>query len=118
MDITESEIQYKHDRHGSQTFAVITPSKSQLMTAVRLMKAKSPALVTFPLGVAKVHPKDQYCKRTGRVVSATKIKMVEGTLDALEMNQHGVNYIVSAGTNTVCFFRRHGSNYVKLDWIF
>ena len=75
---------FKHFRYpGMQcaTFALNLPTKEWLRCIVSLGLSN----VTLCLGVARVHPKDQFCKRTGRQVAIGNMADVPFQLMAVEV---------------------------------
>lgn len=64
-------LQFHHDKHNGYTYAVdVSFNRDDLLETIHRFDKP----VTFMIGNAIVHPNDNYCKATGREVSAGKMK--------------------------------------------
>lgn len=55
------------------------------------------SIINFPFGVTWVHPKDNYCKATGRTRALKNVRTTEFKLDGINLNGGRQHYILSKG---------------------
>lgn len=73
MKMINKDIQFYHNQYEGMTYAVdVSFNRDDLLECIHHFDQE----IAFQVGVSYVHPNDNYCKKTGREVSATKIKPV------------------------------------------
>lgn len=68
-------MQYKHYQLDRRTFAIRPCKLDILEEAIAYFIAGERYPVPFAIGMARVHPRDNFCKKTGREVALSRIKM-------------------------------------------
>lgn len=95
---------YHHNRHlgPKYTIAVEVPAIFQYELALKAFAEGSNATFLLPIGKAKVHPNDNFSKKTGRVVSQGVMKNV---------NMHVVEILVKKEWSRMLVQTENGEAY-------
>lgn len=77
-------IQFHHDQYNGYTYAIdVGFNREDLLETVHHFDQP----IAFKIGMSTLHPNDNYCKATGREVSAGKMKPVMLYLDGIHKHQ-------------------------------
>lgn len=88
-------IQYRHrncDKNFTPaTFAYDIPPAAFFENVF----LKGESIINFPFGVTFVHPKDSYCKATGRLYASRELSIKQFNIDSVKLQNKRVHFVMT-----------------------
>lgn len=117
IEVRPRPVAFRHFVDEGRTFAVPCLFRDELSAAVKKLKNKKTADLKMFVGVARLHPKDAYCKKIGRDTACENISEIVGLLQSSFVNENGTEYIVRVGDAEFRYYRNHGTKQARLQKI-
>jgi hypothetical protein len=89
--MVQNSIQYFHQTNDAWVSPMVTaalevPTKDEILSTSGLQSSPN---ITMKLGISKVHPNDNYNRKTGRKVSSTRLTPIDFILTKIEFDGFG-----------------------------
>ena len=101
--------EYKNGAKNEYTVVIRTPTNEQLKLMVQYLMDHKRGTITIPIGISKVHPKENYIKKIGREESQKKITEAAFELIRIHFNAEDNTLIFKSGSIILTFV-------TKKDW--
>ena len=109
------EVYYRHFQDLGRTYAIEGVSRTDLIHAVNCLKKGIPWAMSLGMGIARLHPKDHFCKKLGRETAAVNMATSPAYLKSVLITERGTFYQLETVNDLVVFYRTHGHKYAKLE---
>jgi hypothetical protein len=89
------EYQYYHCLHSYTVICKVPPKEAFFEHIKKQQEALAPLPMTIEVGLAKLHPEDQFCYKTGREIARNNIRTRQNVMESV-MYRDGAIYVILA----------------------
>jgi hypothetical protein len=89
------EYQHYHCLHSYTVICKVPPKEAFFEHIKKQQEALAPLPMTIEVGLAKLHPEDQFCYKTGREIARNNIRTRQYVMESV-MYRDGAIYVILA----------------------